>query len=110
MNPRAPVASGIAKVLVLVGVLPLMAGFGYALFEGLAGPTMGVNLGAVFLLLAGAAPIAAGIALDRWACRQSDARPAGFDVITHPRAESPRPARTEPSRDAQDDPTSSPSQ
>src|SRR4051794_38554293 len=56
MNPRNPIISGVAKVLVLLGVLPLMAGIGYALFEGLADPTRGLNLAAVFLLLAGAPP------------------------------------------------------
>ena len=82
MNRRKKIAAGLAKAIVVVGVFPLTAGVMAGVRYGSAGGAGAYGWAGVgYLSGAGAAFVAAGIALDRWACRQPDRGASGFDVV-----------------------------
>jgi hypothetical protein len=85
MNARKNIASNVARALTLFGVLALLASAVQALRPPPPGMPPVISQGDLFrllaLLAAGVAMIAGAIALDRWARRQEDEPPPGFDVV-----------------------------
>ena len=92
MNGKMNIASIVARVMTLIGVVVLLAGVAAAAFVPARGsPGRSTDLiPAIALLAAGVALIAGAIALDRWACRRddTDASP-GFDVVVSPKEDGP---------------------
>ena len=83
MDPRKKRASAAAKVMVLLGVLPLAVGLMGAMTMAHTGDlTTFWPVIAVFAT-GGVALIAGAIAIDRWACRQPSDDERGFEVVVH---------------------------
>ena len=81
MDPRKKTASVAAKVMVLLGVLPLAIGLMGAMAMAHRGDlTTYWPVIAVFTT-GGGALVAGALAMDRWACRQPSDDERGFEVV-----------------------------